>query len=166
MATIPFSLSIDAVIFGTLLLSLLAGFLLSQQRVKVFSLSFFVGWVLSQEFGGKVFEATRGSAAFLTEDAVRLTLLILPVILITLGRRSHPVHGHSRILTVFLAVTAGGLAVASGISVLSEGTRAQVLLESNTASQLYNLRSVWLVGVPVLAIMSSLFVKREDKRHR
>lgn len=159
-----FSFSADIAIFGTILACLLGGMFLSQQRVKVFALSLFVGMVLSIEFTPMVSGFLSAQGGFLASDGAQLALFVLPALLLTLGRRDHPIRGQSRLLTVFLAVAAAGLAVTTGLSVLTEATRQQVLLDSNTASQLYNLRNLWLLAVPAMVIASSLF-QRRDPRH-
>ena len=159
------SFSTDLIIIAVILVVLVYGMIAGQVSLIRETISIYVGIVLASTFGEPLLEfskSTGGENLPINLMMVKLTLLILPVLILQFAH--HKAHGRehaSIIITMVLAVLAGMLFVSSIIDQLDGPLFDQVMSESNLAAQIYNLKLAWLGLVPVAIAASAIFKPKQ-----
>ncbi|HEX7259466.1 MAG TPA: hypothetical protein VF272_00870 [Candidatus Saccharimonadia bacterium] len=155
------ALSLDAAIVVTTLLLVVYSVVRGHMALIREAISIYVGLVLSASLGEPVYDYLHNAAASLplNETAVKLFLLLAPVVVLQIGRH-HPRGGHKHhlIITFVLAVMTGFLLISSVLNQLDQVTLSHALENSNLAAWIYEFKLVWLGAVP-LAIAASAFLR-------
>ncbi len=161
------NLSIDIIILIAIALIVLCGVLLGHSKVKTFALSVYVGIVLASELGQTIygFMANKGLTlgGSLTLGQVRIALLIVPILILELGRTQHYKRGPrgSFIMTLVLSVLVASLIISSVINALEPDSLKRILEQSNLAWPLFHFRLWWVAAVPIAVLLES-FSKSRD----
>ena len=152
------------IILGTLIAY---GILLGRNKVKTLAMSVYVGIVVAGQLGARLAEVLNqqhASGGHLSTNSVQLTLFVLPLIILELGRREHHGRGGHRgglTMTLVLVLLTAALIVSSGLNLLDANTLHHVLVNSALANAVYHLRLWWIGLVPVAVIGENFIRPRE-----
>ncbi len=153
------NLSVDVVILGTFALVVLFGFALGQERLRSFALTIYVGLALAYELSGIVGDFVNGHGQSFAPASIRLSLFVAPILFLAFGKHSKSKkHQKGLIITLVTSVLIACLIVASYMHLMDPKTTVEYLNNSQIATQLFNLRLVWLAAVPI-AIIVGMFIK-------
>jgi hypothetical protein len=144
------------------------GLVLGRNKVKTLALSVYVGIVIAGELGARLHQllVTRGwdMGGALNQNAVQVGTLVLPLLILEIGRREHHGRGGQHggiIMTIVLCIFTSALAVSSGLHVLDPDTLKYITDHSWLAAAVYNFRLWWLGLVP-LAVVGENFIKPKE----
>ncbi len=163
------SITPDIIIIGIMGLIAAYGILLGPEKIRTLAISAYVGIVLATQLGNTAAKAIQGSHSANSTNGtiIKLVLLILPVLLLELGRRHkggrHGFH-HGLIATLILAGLTGLLLVSSGLHLLTASEFKAIKGDSFLAAQVYSLHLWWVALVP-LAVIAEAFIRPKEGRH-
>jgi sugar phosphate permease len=152
------NLSVDSLILLTVVLIIIGGVMLGQQKVKTFALSIYVGIVLADQLGQPLYDFVKSSSlgAAIGLGNLKLILLGAPIVGLELGHnKDHAGRRRGMVLTMILSVLTAALLIATVLSLLDPGGRQSVLNSSTLATLFYQLRLWWLGLVPVVVVFES-----------
>jgi hypothetical protein len=152
------SLTTDLVIIAIIIALVAYGLLVGQNKLKTLALSVYVGIVLAGELGPIV-----ARMVSLSEDSAKLILFIAPIVILEIGRKTKARGQHvGPVMTLILGLATAGLAISSGLHLLGEDTRKDILSDSSLATLIYAARLWWIAGVPLAVVGESLLKFREE----
>lgn len=167
--TLPhISLTPDVTIVAVLALMIVYGLVLGRNKVKTLALSIYVGLVVATELGAGFYQLLGSHhldfGSRLSPSNARLTLFILPLLILELGRREHNGRGSGKggmIMTIILCTLAAALAVSSGLTLLEPSSLKHILASSSLASIIFKFR-LWWIGLVPLAVVGENFIRNKD----
>ncbi|MBW3538249.1 hypothetical protein KY386_02025 [Candidatus Parcubacteria bacterium] len=159
--------SLDLVILGVMVLTVLVGVLLGSNKVKTFALSVYVGIVVATEFGTGLYGLLQKNnldlGGRLTPGSLRLGLFVLPMIALEAGRRQHGRRERGGLaMTLVLSVLVAALVISSALQLLEPDSLRRVLDGSALAGPIHRFRLWWVAAVPVAVIGESFIRSREQ----
>jgi len=150
------------IILGTLIAY---GILLGRNKVKTLALSVYVGIVISSELGGRIADfLNKQHGSHYPVNAVELTLFVLPLIILELGRHEpHHRGGHrgGLAMTMVLVLLTAALIVSSGLKLLDQNTLHHILVNSALANAIFTLR-LWWIGLVPIAVIGENFIRPRE----
>lgn len=154
------SLTTDLVIIAVIVALVAYGLLMGQNKVKTLALSVYVGIVLASELGPVVARMIGG----LGEDSAKLILFIAPIVILEIGRKTSARGQHAGpVMTLVLGLATAGLILSSGLHLLGEELRRDILGGSSLATLVYAARIWWIGGVPLAVVGESLVKSRNER---
>lgn len=157
--------SVDLVILAVVIVTILTGLLLGQERVKTFALSVYAGIVIASELGPVLHKWVQSQnilGGTLGTTSVKLILFALPILILEFGRRKHLKAGRSGfIMKLVLSILTAALLISSALSLFDPIALKRILAESSLAWPIYNFRLWWIALVPVAVLGESFIRSRE-----
>ncbi len=155
-------LNANTVMAIILILILLYGLFLGQNKLKTFALSCFAGLVMVMTFanGAETLLHKTSFGGHFGLTMVKIILFALPVVVLEFGHKEKS-KSKSRIsMTVILAVLTAALLISSIISFLDSGAASNILRSSILADWIYTFRLAWLVAVLVVIAAENFLPSR------
>jgi L-cystine uptake protein TcyP (sodium:dicarboxylate symporter family) len=161
----------DVIILVVLGVVIAYGLLLGRNKVKTLALSVYVGIVIASELGIRLHQLMVSHGwdmdGFINQNVVLISMLVLPLLLLEVGRREHHGRGGGHagggmLMTIILCILTAALAVSSGLQLLDPDTLKYVTDSSWLATAVHNLRLWWLGAAP-LAVIAENFIKPKER---
>ena len=147
------------------------GFLLGRGRVFNILLNSYVGYVIAFELGGFAFNylsrvSQLSHSVTVTLFGAKVFVFALVVFVLTLNSELIGIRDDgapSKFWTVLYGILAAGLILSSVFAFMGNVEQMSLFANSRLATQVYNLRLVWLV-TPILAVIAANVMSRFGRK--